>query len=265
MAAAPGGRMTLAAHLLELRRRLVISAVASLAGTVAGYALSGAIWDGLRAPIEQLAGHHAASINYTGITEAFDLKLQIAVTAGLVMSAPVWLIQLWRFLVPGLTRTEKRYGLGFGLTAVPLFFAGCLTGWFIWPHVVALMVGFAPAEETVFLTARNYLDFVLKLVIVVGVGFVTPVFIVLLNFVGVISAREIIRGWRVAILAITLFTAIATPAADVLAMFLLAAPMVVLYLGAAGVAALHDRRQARRMARLVESASPSVLVAAERP
>jgi sec-independent protein translocase protein TatC len=73
---------------------------------------------------------------------------------------------------------------------------------------------------------------------------------VLLNFVGVISAVTIIKGWRVAILLITLFTAIATPAADVFSMFLLAVPMVILYFLGAGVAWLHDRRVAKRAAAL---------------
>jgi sec-independent protein translocase protein TatC len=250
--------MTLAAHLVELRRRLVMSAVAMLVGVVAGYVLSDAIWAGLRSPIEEIAGHHrAASINYTGITEAFDLKLQIAMAAGVVISAPVWLFQLWRFIVPGLTRVERRYSVGFGLTAIPLFFAGCLTGWIIWPHVVQLMVGFASGQETVFLSARNYLEFVLKLVLVVGVAFVMPVFIVLLNFVGVLSAGAILRGWRAAILGITLFTAMATPAADLVSMFLLAVPMAMLYLGAAAVAWEHDRRHARRLSRLLDEPASS--------
>ncbi|HEY8591084.1 MAG TPA: twin-arginine translocase subunit TatC, partial [Naasia sp.] len=154
--------------------------------------------------------------------------------------------QIWAFLVPGLTKRERQYGFGFFFAAVPLFFAGCLAGWYVWPHIVELMVGFAPEEERVYLNAAEYLDFVLKLVIVVGVAFVLPVFLVLLNFAGVISAVGILKGWRVAILTITLFTAVATPAADVISMFLLAIPMVLLYLAAAGVAWIHDKRAARR-------------------
>jgi len=83
-------------------------------------------------------------------------------------------------------------------------------------------------------------------VLVVGVAFVLPVFLVLLNFAGVISAKSILKSWRVAILLIVLFTAIATPAADILSMFMLAIPMVVLYFTAAGIAWLHDRRKAKK-------------------
>ncbi|WP_286279425.1 twin-arginine translocase subunit TatC [Naasia aerilata] len=238
--------MSLGEHLLELRRRLFISAIAIAVAMVAGYLLSDWIWDALRTPMYALAKSHDAKINYTNITQAFDLKLRISFTAGLVLSAPVWLYQVWAFIVPGLTRKERQYGFGFFFAAVPLFFAGCASGWYVWPHIVELMVGFAPKQDSVFLNASDYLDFVLKLILIVGVAFVLPVFLVLLNFVGVLPGVSILKSWRVAILTIVLFTAVATPAADVISMFLLAIPMVLLYVAAAGIAVLHDRRVARR-------------------
>ncbi len=86
-----------------------------------------------------------------------------------------------------------------------------------------------------------------KLVVAIGIAFVLPpVFIVLLNFVGILSAKAIIRSWRVAILVIVLFTALATPSADVVSMFLLAIPIILLYFAAWFIAFLHDRRVARR-------------------
>ena len=87
----------------------------------------------------------------------------------------------------------------------------------------------------------------------VGIAFVLPVFLVLLNFVGVLSAKTILKGWRIAILVICLFTAIATPAADVVSMFLLAIPMVILYFAAVGIATIHDRRAAKRAEEFEES------------
>ena len=100
-----------------------------------------------------------------------------------------------------------------------------------------------------------YLDFALKLVLAIGVGFVLPVFFVLLNAVGVLSAASILRGWRIAVVLIALFTAIATPAADVVSMVILAIPMVGLYFLAAGVAWLTDRRRAKKLQRLGDAAS----------
>ncbi|MCY7326752.1 MAG: twin-arginine translocase subunit TatC, partial [Microbacteriaceae bacterium] len=150
-----------------------------------------------------------------------------------------------------LTRKEKRYTFGFFFSAVPLFLAGCASGFFVFPHIVEVLAGFAPAEDTSIFLAKYYVDFALKLVFAVGIAFVLPVFVVLLNFMGVISAEGILKGWRVAILTITIFCALATPAADVFSMFLLAIPMVMLYFAAVGVAFWHDRIAAKRAAKLL--------------
>jgi sec-independent protein translocase protein TatC len=241
-------KMSLGQHLLELRKRLFLAAAGIVVGGIIGWFLSDFVWDQLREPIYAIinAQHRNAQINYPNITSAFDLKLKISFYVGLVISSPMWLYQIFAFLTPGLTRKEKQYTFGFFFTAIPLFLAGCAAGWYVLPHVVQLMTSFAPKEDAAFIVATDYLDFVLKLVVAIGVAFVLPVFLVLLNFAGVISAASIIKSWRVAILVIILFTAIATPAADVVSMFLLAIPMVVLYFAAYGIAWLHDRRVAKR-------------------
>ena len=244
--------MSLGAHLVELRKRLFIAALAIVAGMVVGFVLSDFVLDALIKPISEVAADQsrAASLNFTDVSSAFDLRIQIAFTVGVVLSSPVWLYQLWAFVMPGLKKNEKRYAVGFVLAAVPLFLAGCAAGWFVMPHMVTLLTGFAPEGTTALLTARSYFDFVLKLVLAIGIAFVLPVFLVLLNFAGVLSAAAILKSWRIAVLAITVFTAIATPAADVMSMFLLAIPMVLLYFTAAGIAWLHDRRLRRSQQQL---------------
>jgi len=246
-------RMTLGDHLRELRKRLVISAVAILVGAVAGFFLAPMVITALRVPINQIALDRNATIVYTTVTGAFDLRIAIAVTIAIIMASPIWLFQIFAFMVPGLTGREKRYTFGFFFTAVPLFFAGAASGWFLFPHMVQLLTSFSAPEEATYLDARTYYDFVIKLVLAIGVAYVLPVFLVLLNFVGVLSAASIIRGWRVAILLIIVFTAIATPAADVVSMFLLAIPMIVLYFAAWAIATLHDRRVARSIEELDRS------------
>jgi sec-independent protein translocase protein TatC len=253
-------RMSLVEHLLELRRRLFRAALGVAAGSVAGWFLADLVLGALRAPvlgIHRTQGRQA-SVNYDTITAAFDVKFEIAIITGLVISSPVWLYQVFAFFTPAFTRREKRYVFGFFFTAVPLFLAGCLAGWALIPHIVDLLTGFAGSGDTTIIAAKSYLDFVIKLVFVTGIAFVLPVFLVLLNFVGVLSGRGIVKGWRLAVLGITLFTAIATPSADVLSMLLLAAPMVVLYFGAAGVALLHDRRVARRTDAMLTDATETV-------
>lgn len=248
--------MSLGEHLIELRKRLMRAALSIVLGAIGGWFLYEPVWAALYDPIVRIAAARGidtaeVNLNYGTITGGFEQHLQIALVVGLVISSPVWLYQIFAFLVPGLTRKEKRYTFGFFFSAVPLFFGGCATGWFILPHIVELMASFIPAESTSLFDARTYLDFVLKLVIAAGIAFVLPVFLVLLNFVGVLSGRAILAGWRWAILAITIFTAIVTPAADVISMFLLAIPMILLYFIAVGIALLHDRRVAKRQAAFV--------------
>jgi sec-independent protein translocase protein TatC len=233
--------MSLGQHLVELRKRLTRAALAILAFTIAGFFVAETVWDALRQPITQIAEDHDAVINYDSITGAFDIRIQIALLLGIVASSPIWLYQIFAFLVPGLTGRERRFTFGFFFSAVPLFFAGCFAGWLVFPHIIELLATFVPPEDASYYNAKYYLDFILKLVLATGIAFVLPVFLVLLNFAGVLRGMTILRGWRWAILAITLFTAIATPAADVISMILLAIPMIVLFFAAVGITVWRDR------------------------
>lgn len=246
-------RMSLGEHLRELRKRLFISAIAIVVTAVGGFIVAPYVIEQLRIPIQEIAEARNAELVYTTVTGAFDLRLQIAVTIAIVAASPIWLYQVFAFLVPGLTTKEKKYTFGFFFSAVPLFFAGAASGWLVFPHMVILLSSFAGDDTATFLDAKPYYDFVIKLVLAVGIAFVLPVFLVLLNFVGVLSAKAILKSWRIAILVICIFTAIATPAADVVSMFLLAIPMVLLYFAAVGVATIHDRRAAKRAAQFEAS------------
>jgi sec-independent protein translocase protein TatC len=250
------GRMSLGEHLIELRRRLGIIGLSVVLAGIGGWFLADPVWAALSDPVMEIAQerNRDADINYTSVTEAFDTKVAIALVLGIVMAAPVWLYQIWAFFVPALMRKERRYALGFLGAAIPLFFAGVTAGWLVLPNIVVLLTGFAPEQSSTLLTAKVYLDFALKLVIAVGVGFVLPVFLVLLNAIGVLSAKAIIKGWRWAIIVIAVFTALATPAADVVSMVLLAIPMTALYFLAAGITWINDRRRAKKEAKLLREA-----------
>lgn len=246
--------MSLGAHLVELRNRLIIAAIAIVLGLVAGWFLSDWVWDVLRQPIEDLVvDGRAAMIVYPDVTSGFDTKILISLFIGVLLASPVWLYQVWAFVAPGLTRREKWFAVGFLAAAVPLFLAGVYAGWSVLPNIVRLMSTFQPAEDAFHINARHYLDFTVKLLLAIGIGFVMPVMLVMLNFMGVLRGKSILKSWRVAILLIVLFAAITTPAADLMSMFLLAAPITVLYFVAAGIALLHDRRGDRkRRAELAE-------------
>lgn len=242
--------MSLGAHLVELRNRIIIAAIAIILGLIVGWFFSPWVWDVLRQPIEDLVvDGRAAMIVYPDVTSGFDTRVLIAFFIGVLLSSPVWLYQVWAYVAPGLKKREKWYAVGFIGAAVPLFLGGVYAGWSVLPNIVRLMSTFQPVEDAFHINARHYLDFTVKLLLAVGIGFVLPVLLVMLNFMGVLSGKSIIKSWRVAILLIVLFAAITTPAADLMSMFLLAVPITALYFFAAGIALLHDRRVNRRRKR----------------
>jgi sec-independent protein translocase protein TatC len=252
-------RMSLGQHLVELRKRLMIAAAALLVGMVVAFFVTDwVIWlitEPIRVIAEEQGDEAKVELMFDTVTSAFDLRLRMSFAIGLMISAPIWLWQIWAFIMPGLTRKEIRYTIGFMLAAIPLFFIGCFVGLQIMPHIVELMAGFVPEGAASFYSAAYYYDFVFKLLIVVGISFVLPVFLVALNLAGVMSGRAILKGWRAAVVVASVFAALATPAADVVSMLLLAGILVVLFFAAAGLSMLFDRRRARRDADLL---SPEV-------
>ncbi|WP_226533312.1 twin-arginine translocase subunit TatC [Microbacterium paraoxydans] len=241
--------MSLGAHLVELRKRLMYAALALVVGMVVAFIVADPVIHFITEPIRIITekrGDDFSALNFGTVTAAFDMRMRIAFSIGLFISAPVWLWQIWAFIMPGLTRKEIKYTVGFVIAAVPLFFAGCYLGVMIMPHVIELMWSFTPDGATNFYYAQEYYDFVFKLMIVIGVSFVLPVFLVALNLSGVMSGRAILKGWRVAILIATVFAALATPAADVVSMLMLAGILIVLFFAAAGLSLIFDRRKRKR-------------------
>ncbi|WP_396667617.1 twin-arginine translocase subunit TatC [Microbacterium sp. R86528] len=250
--------MGLMAHLAELKKRLATSFVALILAAIAAFALTDPIIEFLSSPIREIAAERddLTALSFTTVTAAFDLRIRIAIAVGFIIAGPIWLMQLWLFLVPGLTRREVRWTLGFALSAIPLFAIGCITGMMISPHAIALMASFAPDGSAQLYQSSGYYDFILKLVLAVGIAFVTPVFLVLLHVAGLFNSHQLLRGWRVAVIVATAFAALATPAADVISMLLLATAMIGLYLGAWAVTLIFERIRRRRF----QSADPRIAV-----
>jgi sec-independent protein translocase protein TatC len=244
--------MSLAGHLQELRSRGTKAMIALGLGAVAGWIASDFVYQALQEPmriVAETSGREAA-LNFDTVTVAFDLRMQIALTLAVIFASPVWLYQLGAFLAPRLVRRERKYALGFLAAALPLFLLGAATGWLMMPHIVELMMGFAPADSISNLSARTYYDFVLKLVLATGIAFVLPVVLVAMNFMGLIEGRTILRGWRVATALVCVFAALVTPAADPFSMFVLAIPMMALFFCATFIALGRDRVRRRRDASL---------------
>lgn len=248
--------MPLSQHLLELQKRLIICALAIVATAIVAWFISPWVMDELRQPLLKVMAEtgRQTQINYSDVSSPLNVRMHISVVLGVIMAAPVWLYEVWAFLAPGLRKVEKLYAIGFVGTGVPLFAAGALFGWWAFPNLVRFMSSFVSADDVQLISADTYLRFVMNLMLFMGVGFVLPLLLVLLNMLEVMSAKTIVKGWRVAIVVALVFASFITPPTDILSMFLLSLPMLVLYAVACLIAWLHDRRMHRRHARLLSEA-----------
>jgi len=229
----------------------MICAAALVVTMIVAFFVTDPIIDFITAPVEAIADRHPeviVGLTFSSVTAPFDLRMRMAFSIGIFLAAPIWLWQIWAYIMPGLTRKEIKYTIGFVAAAIPLFFAGCYVGSLVVPHVIELMAEFTPEGANNLYEGKLYFDFILKLMLVVGVSFVLPVFLVALNLSGVMTGRAILKGWRVAVLIASVFAALATPAADVVSMLLLAGILVVLFFAAAGLSMLFDRRKKKQMA-----------------
>jgi sec-independent protein translocase protein TatC len=246
----PEGKMSLSGHLKELRNRLFWSAIFLLAGSIAGWFMFDAVFAELQRPIVALAEEPGsnATINFPTVVSAFDVRLQVSIFLGVMMSSPVWLFNIWSFITPGLKKKERKYTIWFVVVSVPLFLGGVSLAWSSLPTFVQVLVGFTPEGSANVINASEYILFTLRILLVFGIAFVLPVVLVLLNFAGIITAQNILKSWRLAVFVSAVIGAVATPVAEPMAMFLLMVPLLILYFVAAGIATLHDKSLARKAA-----------------
>jgi sec-independent protein translocase protein TatC len=242
------GRMSLGDHLRELRRRIVIAGSAVVLGSILGWLQYNWLFTQIMAPLRKLAIERdgLVNINFGGITQPFTVQLQVALFVGVIVASPVWLFQVWGFIVPGLTKREKRTAMAFVGAAVPLFLGGCLLAARVVPNAVEVLLGFTPQGAANLPDAALYLTFVTRFILAFGLAFLLPVFLVGLNVAHVLPARIMLKSWRIAVLLIFVFAAMMTPTPDAWTMLALAFPMVGFYFAAVGIAMLLDKRRARR-------------------
>lgn len=252
----PEGRMTLGAHLRELRNRIVIAAVTLLVAAVPGWILYEPLIVALSAPMK----NRGAELNFANLTDPFVVQLQVSLFVALIISSPVWLWQVWAFIVPGLRKNEKRVAVLFITCSVPLFLAGCWLAYLTLDQAVNVLLAFTPATGENIIDASFYLKFVMRFILSFGFAFLLPIVQVALNLVGVLSGRAMLRGWRWAVILVFIFAAAMTPTPDPYTMFGLALPMCGLYFGACLVSLLLDRLRARRRPEWAEVADDEASV-----
>jgi sec-independent protein translocase protein TatC len=248
--------MTLIGHLRELRNRVGIALLFVLIGTaIAFWWYEHGLGTFIRAPYCDLPDdlRYNASDGTCGllVTDVFGgalIRLKIAFIAGVVLSAPFWLYQIWAFITPGLKRNEKRYGVSFVAVSTLLFALGAALAYISLSAGLKLLLNLAGDGVVVALTAQDYIGFVISLLLAFGVSFELPLIAVVLNLVGVLSHAVLAKARRWIYFLTIVFAAFITPTQDPFTMLLMAGPMCVLFELAIQVARVVDKRRAKREA-----------------
>lgn len=266
MASTSQTRMSLLDHLRELRKRAFIASGAIVLASFIGWYFYNQIITTLALPVCDLkaaqssGATHCGALYINGVLGPLNLQIKIALLSGIIISAPIWLYQLWAFIAPGLHRKEKRNSILFLLAATPFFALGATLGYLILPIAIKVLFGFTPNSLSNLVKFDDYLDFVMRIILLFGLAFELPIFLVTFNLIGFLRGETILRPWRIWIFSIALFTAAFTPTADPFTMLLLALPLCLFYFMAGGIATLVDRRRDKRSSAL--QTGPSIIEAA---
>jgi sec-independent protein translocase protein TatC len=252
MARAPDGRMSLGDHLRELRSRFIRAMLAIVVASAVAFAFFDRIWAVLRRPYCQVHQknaidtiHGCSTLVFTNVFDPIVWHFKVAIIAGLILSSPVWLYQLWAFVTPGLHRKERRYSLVFVGAAVPLFLGGATLAYFVMSKGLQVLLNFAPSGTTSLISTDHYLGYAMAMLLIFGGSFVIPLLLVLLNQVGVLSYQRLKKSRRMTIFLAFVFSAVATPSGDPVTMCALGVPLVILLEIATQIARIHDARKAK--------------------
>ena len=252
MAARERGTMPLLDHLRELRKRIIRAAFFIFIFSILGFVYYSQIITTLAEPVCDLklaqssGSNNCGSLFISGVLGPLNLQVKVAFLTGVIVSAPFWLYQLWAFIAPALHRKEKRKSVLFIIAATPFFTLGAALAYYILPIAIRVLFGFTPDSLNNLVRFDDYLSFVLRIILIFGLAFELPVFLVSLNLIGVLSGRGILKPWRFAIFGITVFVAAFSPTADPLSMAALALPLIIFYFGAGGIALLVDKKRDRK-------------------
>lgn len=250
--------MPLVEHLRELRNRLAKALLGIVVVTIVAAFFYKGIIEFFTDPVLKSVGCESsfaelakkedgtcARIVLNGLLTPFTLALKVSLMAGVVLSSPIWLYQLWAFVAPGLHKHEKKYSLAFVGTGFPLFLAGGFFAYKTLPTMARVLLEFSPGGLDNQLPLDDLLDLITRMVVVFGLSFELPLLLVMLNFGGIVTGKRMLGWWRGMIMGITVFAALATPSTDPLTMVALAGPIWVLYFVATAISLLNDRRKAQ--------------------
>jgi sec-independent protein translocase protein TatC len=224
-------KMPFTQHLEELRKRLIVCAVAVAVGFLIAYAFKEKIFEILMRPwIEAMPKGHEARLIYTAPHEAFFTYLKVSFMGGLGIAVPVVVFQFWRFIAPGLYENEKKYLIPVVFFSSVFFLGGALFGYFlVFPVGFQFFASFASDYITPMVSTKEFLTFSFRLLLAFGFVFELPILAFFLARLGLINADFLRRQRKFAIVAIFVIAAMLTPGPDVFSQLLMAGPLLILY------------------------------------
>jgi sec-independent protein translocase protein TatC len=249
----PEGRMPLMDHIRELRNRVVKMALGLGAGMIVGFVFFDPIWNAIARPlctavIRGQTGCKTLGVNQLaldGPLDPFYLRVKVAVIAGVILSSPVWLYQIWAFIAPGLYAREKKWSYIFLGTAVPLFLGGVTLAYWSLGRSMHYLLGLTPGTVANVISVDQYMSFVMAMLLAFGIAFEVPLLIVMLNLAGILT-HERFRKWRrVMIFGVFLIAGMANPSPDPITMLILGGGCAALVEVAEFIVWSNDRRRAR--------------------
>ena len=240
--------MPLMEHLRELRMRIVRSLLAVSIGTIVMLATYNPVKNFLTRPYRDLCHqrpdfHCDGSLFSLGPLDGFAARMRVCAYGGLVLALPVVLWQIWRFIVPALSRKEKRYAGPFIASSIVLFIIGCGLAYWTLDKALEFLISWSGTEVTQAYQVTKYISLVVLMMLAFGIGFLSPVLLVFLQLAGAVRPKTLIKQWRYAIMGIFVAAAVITPSGDPFSMLALALPLTFLYLVAVLVGWLLTRRR----------------------
>ncbi len=229
------GTMPLMDHLVELRRRMLISIAAIAVCGVVVFFLNNRVLHFLSGPYQHVTrdsqgcGHSGCSLIVTDPLGPLIVRLKISAYGGLALSVPIVMWEIWRFVVPGLHRRERRYAVGFLVSGIVLFLLGVAVAWLTVNKALEFLLGVGGHSLRPFIDANKYLTLVMLMFAAFGFAFEFPLLLVFLLLVGAVSTRQLRSVRRWAAVGITTFAAVITPSSDPFSMLFMAIPMYIFY------------------------------------
>jgi sec-independent protein translocase protein TatC len=228
--------MSLFDHLEELRRRIFYSLIAVAVGAVGCFIFV--------KPLVQVLEVPAQGVKFLQLApgEFFFVSLKVAGYSGILVASPIILLQIILFVLPGLTRRERRLIVPVVLGSSVLFFAGLFFAYIaLIPAALNFFVSYGAEVVEQAWSIERYFEFVLLLLFSTGIAFQIPVIQLILSFLGILSSQKMLSGWRFVVLGAVILGAILTPSTDPLTQSLLAGAVLGLYFGGVGVVKLTGR------------------------